>query len=132
MAAARQPGEGTNLRPKDFLEAPKGFGTRPDARWVVGPDTPLQLLAAAWLQHQAALVVQYEAIRSRAGVVGLARKLGRDGNYLRRKLNGERWATVRDLAEWIVEVGYGVLPRLQSDHDVFPPPEFTISPDESR
>lgn len=120
--------ETSKLRPRDLLEAPNIFGRRPDARWLVGPDTPRALLAAAWLQHQAALVVHYETMRRRGGVSGLARQLGADADYLRRKLHGERWATVRDLAEWMVEIGPEVLPEVRSERDLVPPAHFTIDP----
>lgn len=132
MPAVERGETSTRLRPKDFLEAPKSFGKRPDARWVVGPETPRGLLAAAWLQHQAALVVHYESMRRRGGVADLARKLGKDGDYLRRKLHGERWANVRDLADWMLEVGHEVLPQPRSDHEVLPPPEFTVASKEEQ
>lgn len=127
MTAAEQGSKSSTVRPKDFLEAPNSFGKRPDARWIVDPDTPRELLAAAWLQHQAALVLHYEATRRRGGVATLARDLGKNGDYLRRKLHGERWASVRDLAAWMIEVGHEVLPQLRSDHEVLPPPELTIT-----
>jgi hypothetical protein len=115
-------------RPRDFLEAPGGFGRRSDARFVVDEATPRRLLAAAWLQHQAALVVHYELLQRRGGVTALAHELDQHPDYLRRKLNGERWISVRDLGDWLVVVGPEVLPRILADHEVFPPPELVVEP----
>ena len=125
---ANQGGEAPKPRPKDFLEAPASFGRRPDARWIVDARASRHLLAAAWLQHQAALVVHYELMQRRGGVAALARELGQHPDYLRRKLNGDRWISVRDLGDWVVEVGPEVLPRFLSDNDAFPPPELVIEP----
>jgi hypothetical protein len=122
----------TKPLPRDFMEVPASFGRRPDARWVVDAATPRRLLAAAWLQHQAALVVNYEVMRQRGGLSALARTLGQHPDYLRRKLTGGRWASLRDLGDWLVEFGPEILPRLLSSDQIFPPPELVIDPEGHR
>jgi hypothetical protein len=112
--------------PRSFLEVPAGFGRRSDARWVVDEATPRRLLAASWLQHQAALVVGYELMRHRGGLQGFARELDQSPDYLRQKLTGVRWASFRDLGDWLVAIGPDVLPRILSADEIYPPPDLTI------
>jgi len=131
MSAGRERHEWVRYRPRDFLEAPGSFGRRPDARWLAVPDALRSLLAGAWLQHQASLGVHFELSSRRGGVAGLARALGKQSDYLRRKLNGERWANIRDIAAWALELGPGIMPVPRSPDDLLPPPEFTARADDA-
>ncbi len=56
--------------------------------------------AAARRQHVAAMLVNRHLKGGGVSQESLSRRLGRGEDHVGRKLRGEQWADVRDLAEW--------------------------------
>jgi hypothetical protein len=97
------------MRPKEWLDPAHAslFGDTDKVEWqsAVG-FFELAERAAAQRQHAAAMVInafidQTEGLHREA----LSRRLGWDGDHLGRKLRGEQWADVRDLAKWALASG---------------------------
>lgn len=102
--------DGRKPGPATYLADPGLFGIGDDVAWEPPDVASREELLAAILQHRAALAVHRDNARRRRKVAALARRMGANPDTLRRKLNGERWATVLDLAGWALHATPAAVP----------------------
>lgn len=95
------------MNPRDLLIADHRplFGRSAIAEWKPAESDEAQIVRrAAEIQHEAALAL-WTAMRSRGERIGeLADRRHINAEGLRRKLRGETWANLRDLAMWQLEM----------------------------
>lgn len=96
------------MSPRDLLAEGQQplFGRTPTAEWVnaTSDDHRVQLRAAQ-IQHEAAVRFRTHLRAKRETVGQFADRRHLNAESVRRKLRGESWANLRDLALWELETG---------------------------
>ncbi len=107
------------MRPCDLLVEPEAFGTDA-ARWRPSPDASAEIVAGAWLQHEAARATLTALGKGTDSVVAAA--TGESRSNAHRKLHGRTTATLADIAAWAMLAGNSVLAAVPSEpRDTLPP-----------
>ena len=109
-------------RAPQAAQRPSKFGTV-EAEWLEPDESRHQRTrsdVAYYTTHQAALAVRRSLAERGMIQRQLAQRLGVKGETLRRKLQGEAWASLRDLLSWARELGVVVLPIPESKDQLLP------------
>lgn len=108
-------------RPCDLLVDPEAFATDP-ARWRSTPGSSAEIVAGAWLQHEAARATLTALGKGADGMIAAA--TGENRSTAHRKLHGRTTATFSDLAAWAMLAGNAVLATVPAEPRNTLPPAY--------
>jgi hypothetical protein len=102
------------FRPASICVNPRDFGRSTHPLWVSETSLSQREIAWAVFQHRAALAVKQAMLNQRSDLTKLAKALGEDEAWLRRKLYGQAPADIGDVMAWALELGIDIVPELNS------------------